>query len=180
MVRPQTEWLIVWGYDIAQAQPLVDAALATQAARQLVGDPALEIALCTQPSCKKTAFSRDAAHRHPPSNGLGSNTSIQDGFNLAWKLAMVVKGQAGPGLLDSYSADRAPIARQIVTRANQSIAKFGPIFEALGRDGGMDMTKSTRTWTRAAIPRTRARRRGRLCARRLPSKAMNSTPTGSR
>ncbi len=60
----------------------------------------------------------DAVHRHPPSNGLGSNTSIQDAFNLAWKLAMVVKGQAGKGLLDSYQAERAPIAKQIVTRAN--------------------------------------------------------------
>ena len=80
----------------------------------------------------------DAAHRHPPSNGLGSNTSIQDAFNLAWKLAAVLKGQATPKLLDSYSTERAPIARQIVTRANQSIAEFGPIFEALGMDGGVD------------------------------------------
>jgi 2,4-dichlorophenol 6-monooxygenase len=86
----------------------------------------------------------DAAHRHPPSNGLGSNTSIQDGFNLAWKLAKVIKGQAGIGLLDSYSAERAPIARQIVTRANQSIAEFGPIFAALGMDGGVDYQKIQR------------------------------------
>ena len=74
----------------------------------------------------------DATHRHPPSNGLGSNTSIQDAFNLAWKLAAVLKGQAGPELLDSYQAERAPIAKQIVTRANQSIEEFGPIFKALG------------------------------------------------
>jgi 2,4-dichlorophenol 6-monooxygenase len=79
----------------------------------------------------------DAAHRHPPSNGLGSNTSIQDSFNLAWKLAAVLKGQAGPALLDTYSQERAPVAKQIVTRANQSIGEFGPIFEALG------MTEST-------------------------------------
>jgi 2,4-dichlorophenol 6-monooxygenase len=78
----------------------------------------------------------DAAHRHPPSNGLGSNTSIQDGFNLAWKLAAVIKGQAGESLLDSYSEERAPVAKQIVTRANQSIGEFGPIFEALGMTGG--------------------------------------------
>jgi 2,4-dichlorophenol 6-monooxygenase len=38
----------------------------------------------------------DAAHRHPPSNGLGSNTSIQDSFNLAWKLAAVLKGSGRP------------------------------------------------------------------------------------
>jgi 2,4-dichlorophenol 6-monooxygenase len=74
----------------------------------------------------------DAVHRHPPSNGLGSNTSIQDAYNLAWKLAAVLRGQAAPSLLDSYEAERAPIAKQIVTRANQSIVEFGPIFEALG------------------------------------------------
>ena len=74
----------------------------------------------------------DAIHRHPPSNGLGSNTSVQDAYNLAWKLAAVLRGQAAPSLLQSYDQERAPIARQIVTRANQSIAEFGPIFEALG------------------------------------------------
>ena len=45
---------------------------------------------------------------------------------------MVVKGQANPSLLDSYQLERAPIAKQIVDRANKSIAEFGPIFEALG------------------------------------------------
>jgi 2,4-dichlorophenol 6-monooxygenase len=86
----------------------------------------------------------DAAHRHPPSNGLGSNTSIQDAFNLAWKLSAVLKGQATPKLLDSYTVERAPIAKQIVTRANQSIGEFGPIFEALGMDGGVDHDKIQR------------------------------------
>ena len=74
----------------------------------------------------------DAVHRHPPSNGLGSNTSIQDAFNLAWKLALVVKGKAAPALLDTYTSERAPIGKQIVNRANQSIGEFGPIFGALG------------------------------------------------
>lgn len=153
MVRPWNEWLIVWGYDINQPAPVVDAALATQVARQLVGVPDLEIDLIsantwTVNNCFATHMQKgrvfimgDAAHRHPPSNGLGSNTSIQDGFNLAWKLAAVIKGQATPALLDSYSAERAPIARQIVTRANQSIGEFGPIFEALGMDGGVDHDK---------------------------------------
>ncbi len=153
MVRPWNEWLIVWGYDINQTAPVVDAAMATQVARQLVGDPELEIELLsantwTVNNCYATHMQQgrvfimgDAAHRHPPSNGLGSNTSIQDGFNLAWKLAAVVKGQATPALLDSYSPERAPIAKQIVTRANQSIGEFGPIFGALGMDGGMDHAK---------------------------------------
>jgi 2,4-dichlorophenol 6-monooxygenase len=153
MVRPWNEWLIVWGYDINHPAPVVDAAMATQVARQLVGDPTLEIELlsasvwtvnnlyATHMQKDRVFIMGDAAHRHPPSNGLGSNTSIQDGFNLAWKLAAVIKGQATAKLLDSYSAERAPVAKQIVTRANQSIGEFGPIFEALGMDGGVDHAK---------------------------------------
>jgi 2,4-dichlorophenol 6-monooxygenase len=168
MVRPWNEWLIVWGYDINQPAPVVDAALATQVARQLVGDPELEIELLgantwTVNNCFATHLQKgrvfimgDAAHRHPPSNGLGSNTSIQDGFNLAWKLAAVVKGQAGPALLDSYSVERAPIARHIVTRANQSIGEFGPIFEALGMDGGVDHEKIRRNMDARCDPTPQA------------------------
>ena len=74
----------------------------------------------------------DACHRHPPTNGLGSNTSIQDAFNLSWKLALVLDGRADGSLLHSYDAERAPVGEQIVSRANQSIEEFGPIFEALG------------------------------------------------
>jgi 2,4-dichlorophenol 6-monooxygenase len=151
MVRPWNEWLIVWGYDINEPAPEVDAAMATQVARQLVGDPELEIELisantwtvnnmyATNMQKGRVFIMGDAAHRHPPSNGLGSNTSIQDSFNLAWKLAAVLKGQAGEALLDSYSVERAPVAKQIVTRANQSIGEFGPIFEALGMTGSDDV-----------------------------------------
>lgn len=152
-VRPWNEWLIVWGYDINEPAPNVDEAMATDVARQLVGDPELEIELlsantwtvndtyATQMSRGRVFIMGDAAHRHPPSNGLGSNTSIQDAFNLAWKLAAVVKGQAGERLLETYSEERAPVAKQIVTRANQSIGEFGPIFEALGMTGGTDIAK---------------------------------------
>ena len=152
-IRPWNEWLIVWGYDINEPTPQIDNKLATEVARQLVGDPNLEIDLigantwtvndsyATQMSKGRVFIMGDAAHRHPPSNGLGSNTSIQDAFNLAWKLAAVVKGQAGDALLESYSSERAPIAKQIVTRANQSIGEFGPIFEALGMTGGTDIEK---------------------------------------
>ena len=153
MIRPWNEWLIVWGYDINEPAPIVDEAMATQVARQLVGDPELEIELLSantwtvndayaeRLSKGRVFIMGDAAHRHPPSNGLGSNTSIQDAFNLCWKLAHVLKGQAGGALLDSYNEERAPIAKQIVTRANQSIGEFGPIFEALGMTGGSDIAQ---------------------------------------
>jgi NADPH-dependent dioxygenase len=56
----------------------------------------------------------DAAHVHSPASGQGMNTGIQDAYNLAWKLAMVVRGTAGPGLLDSYGAERVPIGKALL------------------------------------------------------------------
>ena len=153
MVRPWNEWLINWGYDINEGVAHVDNAYAEGVARDLIGDPDIDIEITsvstwTVNNCyaarahKGRVFCMgDAIHRHPPSNGLGSNTSIQDSFNLAWKLAMVVKGQAGLGLLDTYSDERAPVAKQIVTRANQSIEEFGPIFGALGLLDSIDPVK---------------------------------------
>ncbi|GAA1275604.1 FAD-dependent monooxygenase [Kitasatospora nipponensis] len=56
----------------------------------------------------------DAAHVVPPTGGHGMNTGIGDADNLAWKLAAVVAGQAGSALLDSYEAERRPLARQVI------------------------------------------------------------------
>jgi 2-polyprenyl-6-methoxyphenol hydroxylase-like FAD-dependent oxidoreductase len=52
----------------------------------------------------------DAAHIHSPAGGQGMNTGMQDAFNLSWKLSAVIKGNAGDALLNSYEAERAPIA----------------------------------------------------------------------
>jgi 3-(3-hydroxy-phenyl)propionate hydroxylase len=56
----------------------------------------------------------DAAHVHVPLGGQGMNTGIQDGFNLAWKLAYVLKGWARPELLDTYNAERHPVAKALI------------------------------------------------------------------
>ncbi len=53
----------------------------------------------------------DAAHRYPPSGGLGLNTGVGDAHNLAWKMAGVLKGWAWPGLLDSYEPERQKVAQ---------------------------------------------------------------------
>ncbi|MFD8228520.1 FAD-dependent monooxygenase [Streptomyces massasporeus] len=58
----------------------------------------------------------DAAHIQPPIGGQGLNTGIQDAHNLAWKLALAVRGLAADGLLESYHAERHPIAREVVER----------------------------------------------------------------
>ena len=60
----------------------------------------------------------DSAHEMPPTGAFGSNTGIQDAHNLAWKLAAVLGGWAGPGLLDSYDAERRPVAEATSTRAS--------------------------------------------------------------
>jgi len=56
----------------------------------------------------------DAAHVHSPVGGQGMNTGIQDAFNLGWKLALAVRDQAAPGLLDTYQAERHPIAQGVL------------------------------------------------------------------
>jgi 2,4-dichlorophenol 6-monooxygenase len=144
MVRPWTQWLVVWGYDISQGEKHVDDAEATAVVRALVGDPELAIKIrqtstwtvnnqyATRYTAGRVFCMGDAVHRHPPTNGLGSNTSIQDAYNLCWKLALVLRDQAAPALLDSYDAERAPIGKQIVTRANKSIEDFPPIYDAIG------------------------------------------------
>ncbi len=58
----------------------------------------------------------DAAHIHPPTGAQGMNTGVQDAWNLAWKLALAVRGVAAPGLLDSYNAERLPIGEEVVGR----------------------------------------------------------------
>jgi pentachlorophenol monooxygenase len=58
----------------------------------------------------------DAAHIHPPTGAQGMNTGIQDGVNLAWKLALAVQGAAADGLLASYQAERHPVGEEVVGR----------------------------------------------------------------
>lgn len=164
MMRPWNRWLAIWGYDIDQPRLEMTDAEAEGIIRSLVGDPDLDVhvtgvsyrtvndAWATHMQKGRVFIAGDAAHRHPPSNGLGSNTSIQDGFNLAWKLAMVLRGEAGPGLLESYSQERAPIAEQIVRRANTSLGEFGPIFGARGMGEEVSQAKLEANLDRLASP----------------------------
>jgi 2-polyprenyl-6-methoxyphenol hydroxylase-like FAD-dependent oxidoreductase len=61
----------------------------------------------------------DAAHIHSPAGGQGMNTGMQDAFNLAWKLAMVVQSAAKPSLLDSYSVERSAVGDLVLRNATQ-------------------------------------------------------------
>lgn len=144
MVRPWNEWLITWGFDISQGVPEFTHDDALEVVQNLVGVPDLDVEItgvslwgnneqyANTLQAGRVFCAGDAIHKHPPSNGLGSNTSIQDSYNLAWKIAAVLNDQASPALLDTYTTERAPVAKQIVTRANQSAREFGALFEALG------------------------------------------------
>lgn len=74
----------------------------------------------------------DAVHRHPPFNGLGSNTCVQDAFNLAWKIKYVTQGIASPSILETFSPERQPVGLGVVTRANQGIRDHVPVWKEMG------------------------------------------------
>lgn len=149
-VHPWNKWIAGWGYDADQGEPDFSVEAVTERIRTLVGDPRLEVTIDATSTWQvnqayATILSRgrvfcggDAVHRHPPSGGLGSNTCVQDAFNLAWKLAFVIKGEAQPTLLDSYSEERAPVGKQIVLRANASRLDFGAFREAVRTEGQSD------------------------------------------
>jgi 2,4-dichlorophenol 6-monooxygenase len=112
----------------------------------------------------------DAVHRHTPMGGLGLNTSIQDAYNLCWKLALVLKGNASPDLLSSYDAERSPVAQQIVTRAFASLATLPPMFAALGLP-----PSPTEADMRASLERIREQSLEAASRRTALRKAMDAT-----
>jgi 2,4-dichlorophenol 6-monooxygenase len=149
-IRPWSEWIAGWGYDIDGPEPDLSPEAVMPRIREMIGDPDVDVeienvttwqinqAWATQYSKGRVFCGGDAVHRHPPSSGLGSNTSIQDAFNLSWKLAYVLRGWAGPQLLETYTDERAPVGKRVVARANQSRVDYGPINEAFRTEGQAD------------------------------------------
>ncbi len=145
-IKPWHQWIAGWGFDMAKGEPDLADEVVLRQIRTLVGDPELDVEILTKSlwyvnqqhatnyEVGRVFCGGDAVHRHPPSSGLGSNTSIQDAFNLAWKIAFVVKGHSGPGLLDSYSPERVPVGAQIVARANQSRKDYAALREWYAQD----------------------------------------------
>jgi hypothetical protein len=101
--------------------------------RSAVGVPDLEVEIediatwrataeCADAYRKGNVFiAGDAAHVVPPTGGFGGNTGVQDAANLGWKMAKVVKGEAGEALLDSYEAERRPVG---VLTVEQAYARY--------------------------------------------------------
>jgi 2-polyprenyl-6-methoxyphenol hydroxylase-like FAD-dependent oxidoreductase len=74
----------------------------------------------------------DAAHRFPPTGGLGLNTGVQDAHNLAWKLAAVEKGWAGAALLDTYESERRPVACYNAEQSFANAMRMMEVPQAMG------------------------------------------------
>jgi 2,4-dichlorophenol 6-monooxygenase len=185
-VRAWDQWMAGWGFDMSQGEPDLDPGRALERIRALVGDPNLQAevewvlpwyvnqAYATTYSKGRVFCGGDAVHRHPPSSGLGSNTCIQDAFNLAWKLAYVIKGYAGEDLLESYSAERAPVGEQIVARANQSRLEYAPMREAFAAGESDDPIAAGLAKIRARTPEGAATRAALLKAVKLKSDEFNA------
>ncbi len=91
----------------------------------------------------------DAAHRFPPTGGLGLNTGVQDAHNLAWKLAAVEHGQAGPDVLDSYDAERRPVAQRNAEVSLTNALKLIEVPIALGADPDLEVFRANMAATLA-------------------------------
>ena len=114
--------------------------------KKIINDPEVEVNLINKAFWTMAALiakqyrvgrvfvAGDAAHRLPPTGGFGMNTGIQDVHNLAWKLAMVLKGQADESLLDTYFTERAQIAETNTSWSMNNAKRFETIFTALAKN----------------------------------------------
>lgn len=150
-VKPWTEWSTIFLRNNLQPNDL-DEDVISESIRAAIGDDSVEFSIRKISSWQfnhvvastykkgRLFIAGDAAHRHPPANGLGSNTSIQDTYNLAWKLALVLNGQASEELLDTYTVERQPVGRKIIDRAIQSAKEMGEWFDIfeIGPDTSWD------------------------------------------
>ncbi|WP_326675538.1 FAD-dependent oxidoreductase [Streptomyces sp. NBC_01237] len=121
--------------------------------RRAIGDPGLDVEItgkapwhAAERVAERYASGRvflagDSAHEMSPTGAFGSNTGIQDAHNLAWKLAAVLDGSAGPGLLETYGTERLPVARATGARASarsgeHSHPGYAPAPDAGGPEAG--------------------------------------------
>ncbi|MFF5077844.1 FAD-dependent oxidoreductase [Actinoplanes sp. NPDC000266] len=145
MVRPWHEWVAGFVHLGEAALDLSTEQLGAQV-REIIGDDDVEVTVTgaypwriNQVVAERYSEGRvfcagDAVHRHPPMNGLGGNTCVQDAFNLAWKIAAVLRWGAGPALLETYDSERRPIGHAVVDRAVASWRQNPDVIRSLGVD----------------------------------------------
>jgi 2,4-dichlorophenol 6-monooxygenase len=137
-IKPWGQWIAGWGFDKDAGEPQYTEAELERRIRILIGDDSVPIEIesrmvwyvnqqyATTYSKGRVFCGGDAVHRHPPSSGLGSNTCIQDAFNLAWKLALVLDGTAPESLLDTYEPERRPHVQAFIELA----VRLGAVIQA--------------------------------------------------
>ncbi len=145
MVRPWDEFVVSMHpatKDPSSLQPSDD--MIRKRLHQMIGDENVEIKILSAFSWTindqvaerwhrgRVLCIGDATHRHPPINGLGSNTCLSDAFNLAWKLAFVLKGLASPKLLETLTLERKPVGDGVVRRANDGMEAHRKLWALLG------------------------------------------------
>jgi 2-polyprenyl-6-methoxyphenol hydroxylase-like FAD-dependent oxidoreductase len=96
----------------------------------------------------------DAAHVHSPMGGQGMNTGLQDAYNLAWKLALVIKGRANESLLDSYESERLPVAQRLLATTDRAFR----FIVSESWIGGFFRTKIMPTFAAFAMTQERVRK----------------------
>ncbi|MDX2377529.1 FAD-dependent monooxygenase [Microbacterium sp. LRZ72] len=145
MVRPWNEWIVGFVHLGESVTTLTEDQL-VQAVREIIQDDAVDVriigmypwrinhVIAESYQTGRVLCAGDAVHRHPPMNGLGGNTCIQDAFNLAWKLAAVLRWDAGTALLDTYTAERQPVGQNVVDRAIAGWHQNPAVVRALGVD----------------------------------------------
>lgn len=151
LVQEWDEWLVQFSYDpAAEDLPLTEEAIMPRI-KLAIGDDSIPVKInslnkwdmkhiVADSYRRGRAFlAGDAAHRHPPANGLGSNTSIQDTYNISWKLAAVVRGHADPDLLDTYNSERQPVGKQVIDRAIASVPLSADISRFMGVVAGQSV-----------------------------------------
>jgi 2,4-dichlorophenol 6-monooxygenase len=141
---PQSEeWVIHLNYPVGDPRAQSDAQVEADA-RQALGIPDLpmkihkvtrwsvEAVMASSFRAGRVLLLGDAAHRHPPTGGLGLTSAIHDAQNLCWKLALVLAGHASPALLDSYEAERRPVDQRNAQRSLENAVNHFAIGAALG------------------------------------------------
>jgi 2,4-dichlorophenol 6-monooxygenase len=147
------EWVFHLGYPTDDPRALDDSAIESDMRRALgIGDHPVDIHRITRWSIEGVVASRfqagrvfllgDAAHRHPPTGGLGLNSAIQDAHNICWKLEAVLSGRAPETLLESYEPERKPVVTRNVEHSLENGANQFAIFRTLGLRPGATAEES--------------------------------------
>jgi 2,4-dichlorophenol 6-monooxygenase len=124
-------------YSVEHCEALVKAAIGSDeypVKVETVGTWAMSAQIAERYREGRVFLAGDAAHRFPPTGGLGLNGGVQDIHGLVWRLAAVEAGWARPALLDSYESERRPVAQKNADNSLRNATKLFEVAQALGLD----------------------------------------------